>query len=79
VVAAGIGLAASSLVSQPIGLPGEPVTAGGDLAPAPARPSRTREDEREQPVRTTETRAPSRPQPDDEGGEEPGEAPDGDD
>jgi hypothetical protein len=40
VVAAGIGLAASRLVSQPIGLSGEPVSAGGDLAPAPARPAR---------------------------------------
>ena len=82
VVAAGIGLAASRLVSQPIGLSGEPVTAGGDLAPAsePEPVGRTRTTTT---VTTTEAAPPSRPStasPPAEGGDdERGEAPDGDD
>jgi len=85
VVAAGIGLAASSLVSQPIGLSGEPVTAGGDLAPAsdpePEPAGRTRTTTTT--VTTTTAAPPSRtsasPPPAEAGDDESGEAPDGDD
>jgi hypothetical protein len=60
--AIGVGIAASNLASERIGLSSEPVTAGGELAPAavrrPARPDRRR------PVRKAPIiPAPSPPQP----------------
>jgi hypothetical protein len=89
VLAAAIALAASRLVSQPIGLSSEPVTAGSDLAPAPApasapakRPrNRTRTTPTTATTTTTTTAPPVVTTRDDEGGggEEQGEASDGDD
>lgn len=38
-IAAGIALAASKVVSQPIGLSGQPFQAGNELAPPPSQPS----------------------------------------
>jgi hypothetical protein len=100
VLAAGIALAASRLASQPIGLAGEPVSAGSELAPASApaatpakdrdrdrdrtstRPARTIRTEPELPAATAPS-VPVEPSGDNDsgggGGEERGEARDGDD
>jgi hypothetical protein len=61
VFAVGIGIAASTLASERIGLSSEPVTAGGELAPAAVkRPTRVRpRPERKTPAAP----APSPPQP----------------
>lgn len=59
VFAIGVGIAASTLASERIGLSSEPVTAGGELAPAAVkRPARPRP-QRKVPA----TPAPSPPQP----------------